>query len=62
MKRTLMPAASWLTGNKPHPEVEDVANSENLAGNENQEQGEEDQVETEELVEMRGPAYNTSKN
>ena len=34
-----------LTGDEPLPEVEDAANPENLAGNKEQEQGKQEQIE-----------------
>jgi hypothetical protein len=39
------PDAAGLAGNEPLPEVEDAANPENLAGDKDQEQGEEEQSE-----------------
>src|SRR5437773_6153821 len=56
------PAAAGLTGNEPLPEVEDAAKPENLAGYKDQKQGEEDQVETDELVGTCDQECDTSKD
>ena len=56
------PGPAGLTGNEPLPEVEDAAKPENLAGYKDQKQGEEDQVETDELVGTCDQECDTSKD
>src|SRR5882724_8107925 len=57
------PGAPGLAGDEALPEVEDEANPENLAGNKDQEQGEEEQeIEEPHLTPTRGEQEGTKGN
>jgi len=56
------PDAPGSSGNESLSDNDEAAKPENLAGYKDQEQGEEDQIETGELVEMCFQEYNTSKD
>jgi hypothetical protein len=56
------PDAPWSSRNEPLSEFDEAPKPENLAGYKDQEQGEEDQIETGELVETCFQEYNTRKD